>query len=62
MDPSEAGCVRALDDGIGVLCVGIDVMAFRRACEYAITNTNAAVAASDIYTRPEAPVNGFPER
>lgn len=62
MDPSEAGCVRALDDGIGVLCVGIDVMAFRRACEYAITNTNAAVAASGRYTRPEAPVSGFPSR
>lgn len=60
LDPTVDNCAKALEDGIGVFCLGIDVMAFRRVCEDTVASLNAAVAGS-AYSRPPAPVSGFPD-
>jgi 2-keto-3-deoxy-L-rhamnonate aldolase RhmA len=60
INPTAEGCATALQEDIGVLCLGIDVMAFRAVCEAAVTAANTAVAGSSIYSRPAAPPSGFP--
>jgi 2-dehydro-3-deoxyglucarate aldolase/4-hydroxy-2-oxoheptanedioate aldolase len=62
INPTAEGCSAALDEDIGVLCLGIDVMSFRRVCEDAVTAANTAVASSDRYARPTAPPSGLPPR
>lgn len=62
INPTAEGCATALQEDIGVLCLGIDVMAFRAACEAAVAAANTAVEASSIYSRPAAPPSGFPSR
>lgn len=59
LDPTIDSCTKALEDGIGVFCLGIDVMAFRRVCEDTVAALNAAVAPS-AYSRPPTPESGFP--
>lgn len=60
LDPTPESCAKALDDGISMLCVGLDVLAFRRLCETTVAAANAAVAANPTFNRPPAPPSGFP--
>lgn len=60
LNPSKDSCAKALDDGISMLCVGLDVLAFRQLCETTVEAANAAVAAHASYQRPPAPPSGFP--
>jgi len=61
LDPSADSCAKALNEGIRVFCLGLDVMAFRRVCEDTINSLNKAVAGSTIWSRPPAPESGFPD-
>ena len=61
LDPTAAGCTKALDDGISVLCLGLDVLAFRRLCETTLAAANTAVEQNATYNRPPAPPSGFPQ-
>jgi hypothetical protein len=46
--------------GISVLCIGLDVMAFRQLCETTVAAANAAVESNPALFRPPAPTSGFP--
>ena len=59
-NPTPESCGKALDDGISILCIGLDTMAFRQLCETTVAAANAAVKANPIYTRPSPPPSGFP--
>ncbi|WP_419817855.1 HpcH/HpaI aldolase family protein [Glaciibacter flavus] len=59
LGPTAESCAKALEDDIGVFCLGIDVMSFRKVVEDAVGAANAAVAGSPAYTRPAAPPSGF---
>jgi 2-keto-3-deoxy-L-rhamnonate aldolase RhmA len=51
---------KAFDEGVSVLCLGIDVMTFRQDCERIVAVANAAVAKRTDRHRPAAPPSGFP--
>ena len=59
-NPTPKSCGKALDDGISVLCIGLDTMAFRQPCETTVAAANAAVKANPTYKRPPPPPSGFP--
>jgi 2-keto-3-deoxy-L-rhamnonate aldolase RhmA len=59
LDPSLEGCKSALDDGVRVFCLGLDVMGFRRFCEDTVRIANTAVQGTG-FTRPEPPAADFP--
>lgn len=61
LDPTPDSCARAIEDGIRVFCLGIDVMAFRGVCENTVSALDAAVAGTGL-TRPAAPLSGFPDQ
>jgi 2-keto-3-deoxy-L-rhamnonate aldolase RhmA len=58
LDPSVDGCASALEDGVRVFCLGLDVMGFRRFCEHTVRIANVAVHGSG-YGRPQAPAAEF---
>jgi hypothetical protein len=58
LDPSVDGCKSALEDGVKVFCLGLDVMGFRRFCEHTVRIANVAVHGSG-YGRPQAPAPDF---
>ncbi|MGI8680411.1 MAG: HpcH/HpaI aldolase family protein [Jatrophihabitans sp.] len=60
LNPSKESCAKALDDGVSMLCIGLDVLAFRQLCETTVAAANAAVEANATYQRPPAPPSGFP--
>ncbi|MDQ2848369.1 MAG: aldolase/citrate lyase family protein [Actinomycetota bacterium] len=60
LNPSKESCAKALKDGISMLCIGLDVLAFRQLCETTVAAADAAVAANPTYRRPPAPPSGFP--
>ncbi len=60
LDPTPDSCARAIEDGIRVFCLGLDVMVFRRVCENTVSALDAAVAGT-AWTRPVAPSSGFPD-
>jgi 2-keto-3-deoxy-L-rhamnonate aldolase RhmA len=60
LKPTRESCAKALDDGISILCIGLDTLAFRLQCEATVAAANAAVAASPTWNRPPAPPSGFP--
>ena len=60
LNPSPETCARALEEGISVLCIGLDVLAFRQLCEATVAAANAAVAADPARHRPPAPPSAFP--
>ncbi len=60
LNPSAESCAKALDDGISVLCLGLDVLAFRQLCETAVAAADVAVEAHPTYHRPAAPPSAFP--
>ena len=59
-NPTAESCGKALEDGISILCIGLDTMAFRQLCETTVAAANAAVEASPTHTRPPPPPSGFP--
>jgi 2-keto-3-deoxy-L-rhamnonate aldolase RhmA len=60
LKPTAESCAKALDDGISILCIGLDTLAFRLLCEATVAAANAAVAARPTWNRPPAPPSGFP--
>jgi 2-keto-3-deoxy-L-rhamnonate aldolase RhmA len=58
LDPTPAGCRKALDDGVTIFCLGLDTMSFRQVCESYVKALNTGLEGSD-YTRPPAPPSGF---
>ena len=60
LNPSKDSCAAALESGISMLCIGLDVLAFRQLCEATVAAANAAAEASSTNTRPPAPPSGFP--
>lgn len=61
LDPSEEACRKALDDGVDIFCLGLDTMAFRRACEETVGIVARSVAGTK-FTRPAQPASAFPGR
>jgi 2-keto-3-deoxy-L-rhamnonate aldolase RhmA len=60
LNPSKESCAKALADGISVLCVGLDVLAFRALCEATVGAAIAAVDSHPGYHGPARPPSGFP--
>ena len=60
LNPSKESCAKALADGISVLCVGLDVLAFRAVCEATVEAATAAVDSHPGCQRPAPPPSGFP--
>ena len=58
LDPTPASCRKALDDGVQIFCLGLDILGFRRICEQYVAALNAGVSGSD-YHRAPAPASGF---
>jgi 2-keto-3-deoxy-L-rhamnonate aldolase RhmA len=58
LDPTPASCRKALDDGVTVFCLGLDILGFRRFCEQTVGALNAGVDGSG-YARARAPDSGF---
>ncbi|NUR98149.1 MAG: hypothetical protein HOV67_23205 [Kribbellaceae bacterium] len=61
LEPTPEACAKAIEDGVTVFCLGLDVMAFRSWCESTVAALGKAVAGSAL-TRPPAPASGFPGR
>jgi 2-keto-3-deoxy-L-rhamnonate aldolase RhmA len=61
LEPTPEGCRRALEDGVSVFCLGLDILGFRRFCEDTVQALDAALAGT-AYSRPPAPESGFPGR
>jgi 2-keto-3-deoxy-L-rhamnonate aldolase RhmA len=53
LDPTADACRRALEDGVSVFCLGLDILAFRRFCEDTVQAVDAALVGS-AYSRPAA--------
>jgi 2-keto-3-deoxy-L-rhamnonate aldolase RhmA len=60
LNPTAEACARALEEGIAVLCIGLDVLAFRQLCETTVAAANAAVKGDPARRRPPAPPSAFP--
>lgn len=61
LDPTAEGCTKALEDGVKVFCLGLDVLGFRRFCEDTVNALHTACQGSAL-SRPLPPASGFPER
>jgi 2-keto-3-deoxy-L-rhamnonate aldolase RhmA len=59
LEPTAEACRTALQDGVKVFCLGLDVLGFRRFCEDTVQALGAAVTGTR-YDRPTAPESGFP--
>lgn len=57
--PTPEACRKALEDGVTIMCLGLDTMAFRSWCESTVNALNAGVEGTG-FTRPPAPPSGFP--
>ncbi|MDT5173116.1 MAG: hypothetical protein QOG37_367, partial [Mycobacterium sp.] len=53
------GCKSALEDGVKVFCLGLDIMGFRRFCEHTVRIAGDSVKGT-AYTRPDTPTPDFP--
>jgi hypothetical protein len=58
LDPTPESCRKALDDGVRVFCLGLDILGFRRFCEQTVSALNLGMEGSG-YSRPDAPASGF---
>ncbi len=56
--PTATSCAEALEDGVRMFCVGLDVMGFRAHCDEIVQALNTAVAGS-AFSRPTAPDSGL---
>jgi 2-keto-3-deoxy-L-rhamnonate aldolase RhmA len=61
LDPTADGCRKAIEDGVRVFCLGLDILGFRRFCEDTVGALHTAVAGSRL-TRATPPPSGFPNR
>jgi hypothetical protein len=59
LEPTTESCRNALDDGVSVFCLGLDILGFRRFCEDTVQALDSALPGT-AYTRPAAPASGFP--
>jgi 2-keto-3-deoxy-L-rhamnonate aldolase RhmA len=59
LEPTTVACRSALDDGVTVFCLGLDILGFRRFCEDTVQALDAALRGT-AYSRPAAPASGFP--
>jgi 2-keto-3-deoxy-L-rhamnonate aldolase RhmA len=55
LEPTTDTCRAALEDGVNVFCLGLDVLAFRRFCEDTVHALGAAVTGTQ-YARPTHPI------
>ena len=60
LNPSPETCAKAIEEGISVLCIGIDVLACRSVCESTVTSAMTAIEASTNYHHRAVPPSGFP--
>ena len=58
LDPTPDGCRKAIQAGVTIMCLGLDTMAFRRACEQTVIALGAGVEGTG-FTRAAAPPSGF---
>jgi 2-keto-3-deoxy-L-rhamnonate aldolase RhmA len=58
LDPTPDGCRKALDAGVKIFCLGLDIMGFRRICEQYVAALNTGISGTD-YRRPHPPASGF---
>ncbi len=61
LDPNAAACRKAIEDGIGIFCLGLDTMGFRRFCEQTVNEVSRGVEGTN-FSRPPVPASGFPDR
>jgi 2-keto-3-deoxy-L-rhamnonate aldolase RhmA len=59
LEPTAEACRAALQDGVNVFCLGLDILGFRRFCEDTVLALGAAVTGTS-YGRPTVPASGFP--
>jgi len=59
LEPTTESCRDALDDGVSIFCLGLDILGFRRFCEDTVQALDSALRGT-AYTRPAAPASGFP--
>jgi 2-keto-3-deoxy-L-rhamnonate aldolase RhmA len=59
LQPTEAGCRQALEDGVTVFSLGLDSLGFRSYCEQTVAALNDSLSGSE-WDRPSAPASGFP--
>jgi 2-keto-3-deoxy-L-rhamnonate aldolase RhmA len=57
LEPTTDACRAALEDGVSVFCLGLDILAFRRFCEDTVAALGTAVTGTR-YSR-SAPENGL---
>lgn len=58
LEPTAEACRKALDVGVTIMCLGLDTMVFRKACENTVQALNAGVEGTK-FSRPPAPPSGF---
>ncbi len=58
LDPTPEACRKAANDGISIMCLGLDTMAFRKYCESTVNALNEGLKGTG-FTRPAAPSSGF---
>ena len=61
LDPTADACRTALQDGVRVFCLGLDILGFRRFCEDTASALHTAVNGTHL-TRSTPPPSGFPDR
>jgi hypothetical protein len=54
LDPTAESCRKALEDGVKVFCLGLDILGFRRYCENTVDALQAGVAGT-AFSRPQPP-------
>ncbi|WP_022891295.1 HpcH/HpaI aldolase family protein [Agromyces subbeticus] len=59
LEPSVDACRAAIDAGVDVFCLGLDIMAFRRVAEQTVNLVHEAVQGTE-FSRAEPPMSGFP--
>ncbi len=56
--PTATSCATAIEDGVRMFCIGLDVMGFRAHCEEIVQALNTAITGST-FSRPTAPDSGL---
>jgi 2-keto-3-deoxy-L-rhamnonate aldolase RhmA len=59
LDATPEACRKALEDGVTVFCLGLDILGFRRYCEDTVDALHAGVAGT-AFSRPQPPRSAFP--
>jgi 2-keto-3-deoxy-L-rhamnonate aldolase RhmA len=61
LDPTPQACREAIENGVRVFCLGLDILAFRSFCEETVASLHEAVSETAL-SRPQPPASGFPGR